>query len=93
MPKAEPNREEILDTLETVYAWHSMPGREFFKRYGDKTIYSKMWGAVRSTLERAGRNLEWETKRVSKSRRQTLEPHALGGIPTPLWQVNSQSRQ
>ena len=63
----EPEREEILDTLEMVYAWHAMPDREFFKRYGDMTIYSKMRGAVRATLKRAGRNLGWETKRVSKS--------------------------
>ena len=69
--KAEPDREEILDTLEMVYAWHAMPGREFFKRYGDMAIYAKMWGAVRSTLERAGRNLEQKTKHVSKSRRLT----------------------
>lgn len=57
MEKREPDREEVLDILEMVYAWHTMPGKEFFKRYGDMTIYSKMWGAVRSTLERAGRDL------------------------------------
>jgi len=71
MGKVEPDREEILDTLEMVSAWHTMPGREFFKRYGDMTIASKMWGAVRSTLEHAGRGLEQETRRFSKSRRLT----------------------
>jgi hypothetical protein len=44
MDRREPDRGEILDALEMVYAWHSMPGREFFKRYGDMVIYSKMWG-------------------------------------------------
>jgi hypothetical protein len=67
MEKREPDREEVLDILEMVYAWHTMPGKEFFKRYGNMTIYSKMWGAVRSTLERAGRDLELKTYRVSKS--------------------------
>jgi len=67
MAKGEPDGEEILYILEMVYAWHTMPGREFFKRYGDMTIAGRMLSAVQSTLERAGRNLEWETKRVSKS--------------------------
>ena len=58
MRKGKPDREEILDTLEMVYAWHAMPGREVFKRYGDMTIASKMWSAVGSTFERAGRDLE-----------------------------------
>jgi len=71
MAKGEPDGEEILYILEMVYAWHTMPGREFFKRYGNMVIYTKMWGAVRSTLERAGRNLEQKTKHVSKSRRLT----------------------
>jgi hypothetical protein len=67
MDKREPDREEILDTLEMVYAWHTMPGWEFFKRYGDMTTSCRMWGAVRSTLERAERDIERKTKRVSKS--------------------------
>ena len=67
MGKGEQDREEILDTLEMIYTWHAMPGRQCFKRYGDMTIYSKMRDAVRATLKRAGRNHGWETKRVSKS--------------------------
>ena len=67
MGNGEPVWKEILDTLEMVYAWHAMPGRQFFKRYGDITIASKVWGTVQSTLERAGSNLEQKTKGVSKS--------------------------
>jgi hypothetical protein len=67
MGKGEPDREEILNTLEMVYAWHSMPGREFFKRYGDMTIHSNMLGAVQSTLERAGRDLEKNAGHISNS--------------------------
>jgi hypothetical protein len=67
MGKGEPDPEEILDTLEIAYAWHAMPGRDFFKRCGDMTIYSKMWGAVRSTPGRVGRDLEQKSKCLSET--------------------------
>jgi hypothetical protein len=35
MDKAEPDREEILDTLEIVYAWHTLRFVELFRRYAD----------------------------------------------------------
>ena len=67
MRKGEPDREEILDTLEMVYAWHTMRFVEFYMRYADTRNAGNMWEAVRSTLERAGRDIERKTKRVSKS--------------------------
>ena len=67
MAKGEPDRGEILDTLEMVYAWHTMRFVEFFRRYADTGNSGNMWEAVRSALERAGSDIERKRKRVSKS--------------------------